>query len=315
MSKVITEKVTKKHEGNRVDLYFMSQQPYFTRTLIKKLIKAELIKINGKTIFPNQRLVENDEVSYELGKVNAFTQEKGNSFKIKPKNHNLEVIYEDENIIVVNKPEGLNSHPVTKHDSNSVLNGIIYYLENQSEFDSNVKVRLVHRLDKDTSGVLLASKNIEAHDFYSDLFENRNIHKEYIAIVHRDFERFLEEEDLELLSITSYIGTDKRDPKKYANTDKKHGKLAKTKIFFEEHFNKFGKKKFSIVKVIPETGRTHQIRVHLSSKGFPILGDRVYGGQKYKRLMLHAHSLTVPLFRSDKEIELIAEVPEKFENL
>src|SRR5690606_7693797 len=102
MSKQIVVKIKEKGVGNRLDLYFMDEQPLFTRTLVKKLIKAELIKVNGEVVFPNYKLVEEDEIKYDLGKVNSFIQGKGNSFKIKARDHKLEVIYEDENIIVVN---------------------------------------------------------------------------------------------------------------------------------------------------------------------------------------------------------------------
>lgn len=300
--------------GQRIDLFLTSENPQFTRSSIKKIIIEGLVQVNEERIMPNYKLKKGDLVVYNKSDFNEFI-DKTENFKLKPKNLKLEVIYEDENVIAINKPVGLNSHPVLKNDNNSVLNGIIYHVQNQEEFSKNVKIRLAHRLDQETSGVLLATKNISAHNFYSKLFEKRDIEKEYVAVVKGNVERYLEKIKQDFFYITTHIGKDNKNLKRYKNTDEKNGKLAKTRFFFEDHFNKFGKHRFSIVRAIPETGRTHQIRVHLASQNFPILGDTLYDGQKYKRLMLHAFTLTIPLFGTDDEIELIAELPEKFLDL
>lgn len=297
-------------ENQRLDIFIMQLKPELSRSTIKNLIFEGIISVNGEKVTPNYKVKEGDKIDFDDDAVTKFLKShKSNT--IKPFNMPVKVLYEDEDTLIVDKPEGLNSHPATKHDTKSLLNALYYYVKHQDQYDKEVRIRLIHRLDKDTSGVILASKSQESQEFYSSQFENRTVKKEYYAIVHGDFQRTLEKADAPSLLIKSYIGVDKDDERKFKNTSETKGKIARTEVFFEKHFNKFGKRKFSLVRAAPETGRQHQIRVHLSSKKHPILGDQLYGGQKYKRLMLHAHSLDFTLL-SGKRIRISSELPEKF---
>lgn len=297
-------------ENQRLDLFIMQFKTELSRSTIKNMIFEGIIKVNDEKVTPNYKIKEGDKVDYDDVKITKFLKHhKSNT--IKPFQMPVKVLFEDGSTIVVDKPEGLNSHPANRKDTKSLLNGIYYYIQNQQEFDKDVRIRLIHRLDKETSGVILASKNQQSQEYYSSQFENRTVKKEYFAIVHGDFERTLSKTGKASLNIKTYIGPERGDIKKFKNTSESKGKIAKTEVFFEKHFNKFGKRKFSLVRVAPETGRQHQIRVHLASRRHPILGDTLYGGQKYKRLMLHAHSLDFTLLNG-KRIKTTSELPEKF---
>jgi 23S rRNA pseudouridine1911/1915/1917 synthase len=300
--------------GTRVDLRIMELRPELTRTTVKKLIINGAITVNREKVMPNYRLKEDDIINIDDRLIKEFlSSDEEGLYSIKPRKINLEIIYEDEHLVVVNKPEGFNSHPATRKDDKSVLNGLVYHIAHQEKFAKEIKIRLIHRLDKETSGVLLSAKNLQSNDYYSKQFEHHNIKKEYLAVVHGDFEAFLTKKKIEDLYITTYISNNKDENElRYKNTSPDKGRPARSRVFFERHFNKFGRRKFSLVRVFPETGRTHQIRVHLSGIGFPILGDTLYGGQKYKRLMLHSHAVKLQLYPTGEELVLKAEMPEKF---
>lgn len=297
-------------KDQRADISFNQKRPTITRSVVKRLILEGIVTVNNEKVLPNYRMKFNDEFTFAEQDIQKFISGESQGKYLEAINLNLSIIYEDENIILVNKPAGLDVHPVVKRDNRTLLNGLYYHLKHHSEFDPKVKLRLVHRLDKDTSGVVLVTKNLIAHDQYSKLFENRNIEKTYYAVVHGDFEQYLVKQRNTSAYITSHIGRSHVEHKKSENVSARSGKLAKTAVYFESHFNKFGKFKFSVVKAVPLTGRTHQIRVHLSSIGYPILGDKLYGGQKYKRMMLHAYSLS---FRVEGKLKtFVADVPEEF---
>lgn len=298
-------------QGTRVDLKVMELRPDLTRTTIKKLIINGTITVNRNKIMPNYRMQEDDLININENEIKkSLVSDDFGLFSIKPKNLKLEVLYEDSEIIAINKPSGINSHPANRKDTDTALNGIGYILS-KKEINTD-RIRLLHRLDKETSGVLMATKNLEAHDYYSKQFENHSVRKEYFAIVHGDFLEFLERKGKQDLYIATNISIAKGARGIYFNTNNKDGRAARSTVYFHSHFNKFGKRKFSIVRIHPETGRTHQIRVHLSSVGFPILGDVLYKGQKFNRLMLHSFALEVTK-KTGQRILVTAPLPEEFE--
>lgn len=301
--------------GKRVDIVVMGLRSDITRSTIKKLIIDGNITVDNEKVMPNYKLKEGETIHFKSKQIDEYISKGYGLDILKPKKMDLEVLFEDQYLLAVNKPSGINSHPVVKKDNQSILNGVVHYLKHETRFERNVRPRLAHRLDRETSGVLLITKSLEAHDFYSKQFEDRIVKKTYKAIVHGDFKAFLERKENEYLKIDSFISTDSDNQKRYYNTSRQKGRSARTFVYFDEHFHKFGKYKFSRVTVKPETGRTHQIRVHLSSKRFPILGDTLYRGQKYKRLMLHAHEITVELYNPSEEafeMTIQAPLPEKF---
>lgn len=307
-------KTLKRDVGKRLDLVLLEEFNSFTRSNLKQLIINGVFKVNNTNVMPNYRIKENDVINWHELNIHSREELEQSSYNIKPKHIAFEILFEDESILVVNKPNGINVHPISKNDKNSLLNGVYHYIKHESKFDKSVKPRQVHRLDNGTSGVLLVAKTSQAHYFYSKQFEDRRVEKKYVAVVHGDFEYELIKSRSSEIRVTSKLLKSEALKKVTASNSIK-AKFAETIIEFDEHFNKFGKHKFSRVICTPKTGRTHQIRVHLSQLGYPILGDKTYGGQKYKRLMLHAWSLELPKMGNKREFLFFqAPIPEKFKN-
>lgn len=306
MAKIIT--VEKKDAGKRIDLFMLEQDLTMTRTSVKKVIMEGLIKVNNVEVRPNYHVKENDKVSIEVKQSKQFIEDT-NSTELTPVKMNLDIIYEDKNIILINKPAGLVVHPVYAHKEDTLLNGLVYYFQNKGE---NVKVRPVHRLDKETSGVILFAKTKDSNEFYSKLFESHAIEKTYYAVVQGDFKSYMVRKNRpDIFEYFTYISKDKTIERAYFNTSKEKGLPARTRIFFVDYWvRKDDTQKYSLVKLQPLTGRTHQLRVHISSLGFPILGDLIYSKKPYKRMMLHAYSLKIPV--DGKEVEFTAKLPEEF---
>lgn len=312
----------------RLDLYLMTINPALTRSSAKKLVMNKRVLVNDRANLPNFKVRNNDvieilniqsndnkEASEGLNKSkntkdlnnrsNIFNlEEEGNFDKeiktIKRVKMPLRIVYEDSDLIVVDKKAGVVVHPVYKHMEDTLVNGLAHYFYNKKE---NIKFRAVHRLDKETSGVIIFSKNLEAHDFLSSQFEKREVSKTYYAVVIGDFNEYLRKkhksDSIELISYIKRNGDELK--KKYVSTNDQKGDISVTKVTFErywsyERMNKIYKGvRFSLLKVEPKTGRTHQIRVHLSEAGFPILGDIIYSDSKFKRMMLHANSIKIKL--------------------
>ncbi len=310
MAKVFN--VEEKDAGKRVDLFMLEKDLTMTRTSSKKLIMEGLIKVDGVQVKPNYRLKPNEKVEYMASESKKFI-DSGELTEISATKMPIDVIYEDENIIIVNKPAGLVVHPVYNHKDDTLLNGLTYYFQQKKE---EVKVRPVHRLDKETSGVILFTKNKDVNEFYSKLFEGHNLEKTYYAVVKGDFADFMQRKNRpDVFEYVTYISKEKTVDRAYFNTSKELGVIAKTKFFFANYFkHAHDDRVYSLVKVMPLTGRTHQIRVHLSSLGFPILGDLLYSRNPYKRMMLHAYSLKIPV-RSTSGVEervFVAKLPKEF---
>ena len=297
-------------ETKRIDLQLVEIFPNLTRTSIKNLILEGIIKINDQKKMPNYRPKAGDYFEFKQKEIDNYLN-KTQDLKLIRKKMNLKILFEDNSLIGVFKPIGLNVHPVRKNDSESLLNGLYYYINNSSPYKKNLKIRLVNRIDKDTDGIVLASKSINAHKFYSAQFEKNEVKKEYIAVVKGDFKKLLIDQNLNQLTIENFLSTLPSN-RKYYSTSNQNGRLAKSIIKFDSYFNKFGKKKFSKILIEIKTGRSHQIRVHLSELGSPILGDTLYDGQKYKRLMLHAKKIQILNFETRKEINIKTKTPSLF---
>jgi len=302
-------KVEENDYGKRVDLFVLEKDLTLTRTSTKKLIMEGLVKVNNEAIRPNYRVRENDEVQIESDKISEFLDDT-DSTSLVPTQMNLDIIHEDKDLIVINKPAGLVVHPVYTHKDDTLLNGLTYYFIKKN---LEVKVRPVHRLDKETSGVILFSKNKESNEIYSKIFEEHTAEKIYYAVVEGDFRTFMIKKNRpDFFEYFTYISKEKNGDRIHFNTSKEKGLPSRTKIYFENYWRGgHAVKVYSLLKLQPLTGRTHQLRVHLSSLGFPILGDLLYSNHRYKRMMLHAYSLKLPLKTGDREF--IAELPDVFE--
>ncbi|WHE07971.1 RluA family pseudouridine synthase [Thermoanaerobacterium thermosaccharolyticum] len=280
----------------RIDSFLASELDY-TRSYLKKLILNGLVKVNGSSIKPNYKLKEGDSVD-----VNIPEAEK---IDLMPENIPLDIIYEDDDIIVINKPQGMVVHPAPGNYSGTLVNALLYHCKNLSGINGELRPGIVHRLDKDTSGVMVVAKNDKAHLDLSNQIKERTILKKYIAIV----EGVIKDDEG---SIEAPIGRDHVERKKMAVTE--DGRYALTLYKVLERY-----KNNSLIEATIKTGRTHQIRVHMSYIGHPIVGDEVYGykKQRFNLLGQALHSRLLGLVHPSKKIymEFEAPIPEYFERL
>lgn len=284
----------------RLDSYIGIVYPTLSRSTVKKLILSKVVKVNGEFTKFNKILVEGDLISFNEDALKEYIQSTSIT-EITPTKMELDVIFENEDLIVLNKDEGVVVHPSYNHTEDTLMNGLVYYIQNSKEPFS--RIRPVNRLDKETSGVILFSKNLESHNFYSRQFKKRSVTKEYLAVVKGDFSEVLRGRNS--IKVSGYISKSPAGFIYRVSIDSLRGEYAETDIFLQKVVSR-DDITFSYLKVIPHTGRTHQIRVHLNSLGFPIVGDTVYNGMPFKRVLLHSHKLKVNDSNSE-ELLFVAE--------
>ena len=280
-------------EGKRLDLY-IAERTELTRTRIQQLIKDGNINVNNKKSKPSYKVEKNDFIEM------IIPDEK--EIDLVPENINIKILYEDSDIAVIDKEAGIVVHPSHGHESGTLVNAVMYHIKDLSGINGEIRPGIVHRLDKDTSGLLIIAKNDTAHLRLSEMFGSSGIRKTYIAILKGKINK--ESGKLETL-----IGRDPKDRKKMAVV-KTNGKTAIT------YFQVLDKnEKFSLVKVNIQTGRTHQIRVHMKYLGYPVLGDSVYGRDNKiaGKQMLHAYKLEFLQKKKKKAMKIISELPQDFE--
>jgi len=286
----------KEDEGKRIDVFLAAELDY-TRSYIKKLIVDELVFVNGKTVKPSYKVKENDEVA-----VNIPEAEK---IDVLPENIPLDILYEDDDIIVINKPQGMVVHPAPGNYSGTLVNALLYHCKNLSGINGILRPGIVHRLDKDTSGVMVVAKNDKAHISLSNQIKERSVFKKYVAIV----EGVIKDEEGK---IEAPIGRHPVDRKKMAVIE--DGRYALTLYKVLERF-----KENTLVEAVIKTGRTHQIRVHMAYIGHPVVGDHVYGfkKQKFKLEGQALHSRVLGFMHPTKGVymEFEAPLPEYFVRL
>ena len=267
--------VSQEFNGTRLDKYLSEQIEEATRSYIEKLIDKGFVKINEKFITKNGRKLKTDE------KVEVAIPEEEN-VDIEAENIPLDIVYECDDFIVINKKYGMVVHPAYGNYSGTLVNALLFYTNNLSSVNGNIRPGIIHRLDKDTSGLIVVAKNNFAHAKFASMFIDKTIHKTYLCIVKGNFS----EQNL-TGRIENLIGRDPKDRKKMTIVEQ-NGKLAISNYRVVDQVESF-----SLVEVAIETGRTHQIRVHMKSINHPILGDAVYGTEdkNIKRQMLHAYKL------------------------
>ena len=292
-SKLIID-VSDEETGERIDS-FLSGKTEFTRTRIQQLIKDRNITVNGKPTKSSYKIEENDEIIIEVPEVETT--------EIKPENIKIDIVYEDSDIAVINKQAGLVVHPAHGHYSGTLVNAILYHIKDLSGINGEIRPGIVHRLDKDTSGLIVIAKNDKVHTALTEMFQEKKIRKTYLAILKGKLNKSEGK-------IVTQIGRDKNDRKKMTVIDDAtKGKNAITNYRVISQNNLF-----TLVKVNIETGRTHQIRVHMRYLGYPILGDSVYGRKdNEKRQMLHAYRLEFLHPVTGRQMEFIGEIPEDFQ--
>ena len=292
-SKLIID-VSDEETGERIDS-FLSGKTEFTRTRIQQLIKDKNITVNGKATKSSYKIEENDEIAIEVPE--AETTE------IKPENIKIDIVYEDSDIAVINKQAGLVVHPAHGHYSGTLVNAILYHIKDLSGINGEIRPGIVHRLDKDTSGLIVIAKNDKVHTALTEMFQEKKIRKTYLAILKGKLNKSEGK-------VVTQIGRDKIDRKKMTVIDditKGKNAITNYKVVSQNNL-------FTLVKVNIETGRTHQIRVHMRHLGYPILGDSVYGRKdNEKRQMLHAYKLEFLHPVTGHQMEFTGEIPEDFQ--
>ena len=303
--------------NKRIDQVVANQYPKISRTKVNKIIKNNLLKLNGSTF-------NDPSAKVKLGDQIEFVSLQEENVDLVPKKMDLKIIFEDEDIIIIDKPIGMVVHPGAGNFENTMVNGLLYHCKNKlSGISGEDRPGIVHRIDKDTSGLLVVAKNDQAHSFIAKQFEEHTIKRSYLVFVHGILRPLHGR-------IETLIGRNKTNRQKMS-ADVAKGKEAITNYETLEVFKGSKILDISLVKCVLETGRTHQIRVHMSHKGNPILGDQTYGKKikklrgidqefedilkSLKRQALHAHTLGFVHPKTNQDVFYASELPEDLNKL
>lgn len=293
--------VGKELEGERLDKFLFSELGEISRSYIQKLIEDKKITINGNPTNKKYKVVYGDNVEVFLPDPEPID--------ILPEKIDLDIIYEDDDLLVVNKPKDMVVHPATGNYSGTLVNALLYHCQNSlSGINGILRPGIVHRIDKDTSGLLIVAKNDTAHNFLSKQIKNHSFTREYEAVVYGNIKN-------DIGTIKGNIGRHKTDRKKMSVVIGS-GKPA---ITHYEVLKRYGN--YTHLKLKLKTGRTHQIRVHLSHIGHPVVGDEVYANPKnnpfkfLKGQCLHARKIGFIHPTTKECIEFTSRLPEYFEKV
>jgi 23S rRNA pseudouridine1911/1915/1917 synthase len=310
-SRHLTLQVGNSLKERRIDKYLHGRFSNFSRVMLQEIIKASGVKVNGKVVKPSFKLSPSDKIELTLPEVP--------SKEILAQDIPLNIIYEDEDIIVLNKQPDMIVHPARGNTNGTLVNALAFYSDNLSSGLGEFRPGIVHRLDRNTTGVMVATKNDTAQWKIAKQFENRQVKKSYLAIVHGTPE-------LTADRIKVPLGVHPKVREKYAIRPE----IGKEAITLYEVVESF--RGFSLLKMTPKTGRTHQIRVHLSYIKHPIVGDDMYGGKLVypwqlqevepavqepviNRVALHAWTLEFKHPTTKKVVKFEAPLPEDMQNL
>ncbi len=281
--------------GERIDSY-LSGISDFSRTRIQKLIDEDRILVNGERVKANFRIKGSEEI--------LLTYEEVPPMQILPQQMELDIVYEDDDLIVINKPKGMVVHPAVGHRDHTLVNGLLYHSKTLSGVNGMFRPGIVHRLDKDTSGLLVCAKNDEAHLFLSEQLSDKRCYRSYYALV----EGIIPHDEGE---INAPIARDKKDRQKMAVSA--GGKESLTLFKVLERFADS-----TLVECELKTGRTHQIRVHMSYIGFPVVNDPKYGRRKPlddSGQYLHAYKLSFLHPKTHERMTFTTELPDYFKTM
>ena len=284
--------------GLRLDKVLVSELKDRSREFIMRLIDEGEVLVNDKKVKNSYRVKENDEITINIPEAK--------NLDATPQDIPLDIVYEDDDIIVINKPRDLVVHPSNGHEDGTLVNALLAHCTNLSGINGVKRPGIVHRIDKDTTGLLVVAKNDYAHEFLAKQLEDHTLHREYIALV----KGVIKEEDGKIIAP---IGRDKYNRQKMA-VDVKNGKPAVTHFHVLKRFNQY-----TLISCVLETGRTHQIRVHMNYIGYPIEGDPVYGPKSHllfdKGQLLHAEKLILIHPKTKKKMTFTAPLPKDFQDV
>ena len=282
--------IVKENDGLRIDSYLANELD-LSRSKVQKLIKDGLVLVNGNkvsnsyTVKLNDEIEVNDDLNYDIN--------------VEPEDIKLDIVYEDDDLLIINKASGMVVHPAPGHYTGTLVNALLFYFG--KEATTNLRPGIVHRLDKDTSGLMLVAKNDETLEKLSNMISTKNVERKYLAIVDGLIKH-------DTGTIDAPIGRDSNDRKKMAVTAS-NSKHAITHFKVLERFTNN-----TLIECILETGRTHQIRVHLAYIGYPVTNDPAYNKKKSTEFgqMLHSYSIKLNHPRTGKELFFTAEPPKEF---
>ena len=295
MSEVVQVTVAEEQKNERIDKFVAGINNEWSRTQVQQWIKDDVVTVNGKAVKGNYKVKENDEITVTIPEPEELD--------IQPEDMNLEIYYEDADVLVVNKPRGMVVHPAPGHTSGTLVNGLMHHCTDLSGINGVMRPGIVHRIDKDTSGLLMVAKNDMAHESLVNQLVAKTVTRRYKAIVHGVIPHDKE-------TIDAPIARDKKE--RQSMTVDENGKHAVTHFQVLERF-----KDFTLVECRLETGRTHQIRVHMKYIGYPLAGDPKYGPKKTLDMngqALHAGILGFDHPRTGEYIQFEAPIPEVFED-
>ncbi len=293
--KEVIEIVVEDNLMERIDKY-LSVKTDLSRTRIQELIDSKNITVNEKETKANYKVKENDLILIEVPEDEAYN--------IEPVNMNLDIVYEDSDVLVVNKPQGLIVHPTLSTKEKTLVNGLMYQVKDLSGINGVNRPGIVHRIDKDTSGLLMVAKNDASHNSLVEQLKNKTTKRLYVALVYGVIEE-------NKGRINAPIGRDKTDRKKMAVVE--DGKPAVTNFTVLERFDGY-----TLVECKLETGRTHQIRVHMKYIGHPLVGDPLYGPKKVigdTGQFLHAKLIGFNHPKDGRYLEFTVDMPDNFKQI
>lgn len=284
--------------GVRIDKYLTESLDGFTRSALSRLIDDENVLVNGKAVSKNYKLRLNDNITVFVPDAVPLETE--------PENIPIDIIYEDDDLLVVNKPKGMVVHPAAGNYNGTLVNALLYHCKDSlSGINGVIRPGIVHRIDKDTSGLLIVAKNDTAHLDLAQQIKEHSFHRAYQAVAYGNFKD-------DSGTVHQPIGRSPKDRKKMAVTDKN----SKDAVTHYEVLKRYGN--FTRIRCVLETGRTHQIRVHMAYIGHPLAGDGVYGPKKVITALngqcLHAGELGFVHPTTGKYMEFKAPLPDYFEN-
>lgn len=282
-------------QTGRIDKVLTTLEPEITRSQLKNLINDGHVTVNGQLVKPKYKVQSGDKIS--------LVKPEPQSLELTPENIPLDIVYEDDDVIVVNKPQGMVVHPAPGHPDHTLVNALLYHSP-LSTINGTFRPGIVHRIDKDTSGLLMVAKNDLAHQSLAEQLRNKTNQREYLALVYGQIK---EDEG----TIDAPLGRNPQDRKKQAVV--KGGRHAVTHFKVMKRYDNF-----TLIKCILETGRTHQIRVHMKYIGHPLVGDPLYGPRKVigkNGQFLHAALLGFKHPRTGEEMVFEAPLPENFQKM